>query len=330
MLNKLISNIALAKQTAKGQPATAPEYITPLVGSGAVAGVEPSVTIDEETGQVYAINAYVEEVASGFDVPVRAYPKTLGLLLYALMGTCASTSDTASGGNKHVFTVDPKDMSTPWLTLWGNIETEEVMSSDAKVGALKISFDGNKPLEVSATIAALGVKLGTPAKRPEGGVDMAGLKYFTPANCEVKVDVGGASLETKKITAFSLEMSRNIEPEYFSGSPLPGDLAMGKFEAKPSFTTKPDSLADFRKAVTGSVNGTDITPNVVEGSYSVKVTLDKWSLTIEAKRVPFKVSWPDSDAGGGAVEVELAADNQLGTTTEGPITITLINDVAKY
>ena len=72
MLNKLISDIAIAKQKAKGQPAAAPEYITPLAGSGAVAGVEPSVTVDEETGQVYAINAYVEEVASGFDAPVRS------------------------------------------------------------------------------------------------------------------------------------------------------------------------------------------------------------------------------------------------------------------
>lgn len=328
MLNKLISDIAIAKQKAKGQPATAPEYITPLAGSGAVAGVEPSVTVDEETGQVYAINAYVEEVASGFDAPVRAYPKTLGLLLLGIMGTVKSTQVSEGPNHSHVFTVDPKSQDTPWFTIWGNIEKEEIASTDAKLSELEISFEGNKPLECAATFAAIGVEFGK--KRPSGGTGMAGLKYFTPAGCEVKLDVAGQSLEARKITKFALKMSRNVEPEYFSGSPLPGDLAMGKFEAAPTFTVKPDDLADVRKANTGSAAGTAIGGDVVEGAFSVKLTQGDFSLLIEANRVPFKVAWPESDAGGGAVELEVSAENLLGTYEEGPLKVTLVNDVAKY
>lgn len=328
MLNKLISDIAIAKQKAKGQPAAAPEYITPLAGSGAVAGVEPSVTVDEETGQVYAINAYVEEVASGFDAPVRAYPKTLGLLLLGILGTVKSTQVAEGTNHTHVFTVDPKSQDTPWFTLWGNIEKEEIASTDAKLSELEISFEGNKPLECAATFAAIGVEFGK--KRPAGGTGMAGLKYFTPAGCEIKLDVAGQSLEARKITKFALKMSRNVEPEYFSGSPLPGDLAMGKFEAAPTFTLKPDSLADVRKANTGSASGTAIGGEVVEGAFSVKLTQGDFSLLIEANRVPFKVAWPESDAGGGAVELEVSAENLLGTYEEGPLKVTLVNDVAKY
>ena len=46
--------------------------------------------------------------------------------------------------------------------------------------------------------------------------------------------------------------------------------------------------------------------------------------------MPFKVAWPESDAGGGAVELEVSAwCNLLGTYEEGPLKVTLVNDVAK-
>lgn len=328
MLNKLISDIAIAKQKAKGTPATAPEYITPLAGSGAVAGVEPTVTVDEETGQSYAINAYVEEVASGFDAPVRAYPKTLGLLLLGIMGTV--TSSAKDGANEHIFTVDQKKQDTPWFTIWGNVENEEIASYDCKLSELEISFEGNKPLECAATFAALDVEFGK--KRPVGGVPMAGLKYFTPAGCEVKFNVAGTVPKVRSVTKFSLKMSRNVEPEYFCGSPLPRDLAMGRFEASPSIAFKPDNLKDVRAANTGAEDGARISGKLVEGSFSVliKGKDEHESLLIEAWRVPFKVAWPESDAGGGAVEIEISADSVLGSYGQSPIKFTLVNDVAKY
>lgn len=330
-LNKLISNLAIAEQTAQGTPATAPTYIVPLVGSGAVAGVSPTVTIDEETGQTYAINAYVEEVATGFDAPTRAYPPVLGLLLKGLLGTVKTTAAGDTGGlYKHVFTVSPTDMATPWCTIWGNMESDEVKTTDAKVGAIKISFEGNKPLEIATTYAALGASFGADAARPRGGTEMTGMKYLTPNGCEVSLDVAGASLEARKITKFELEMSRNVNPEYFSGSPLPGDLSMGKFEGKTTITVKPSNLDDFRKSITGKADGTTVLGDVVEGAFKVKVKQGDASLEIEASRVPFAVNWPESDAGGGAVELELAADNLLGTYEAGPITITLTNDVVSY
>ena len=330
MLNKLISSLGIAKQEAQGTPATAPAYVLPLAGSGAVAGIDPKVTIDEETGQSYAINSYVEEVASGFDSPVRAYPKALGLLLLGLFGSCVSTSGTKSGTFSHVFTVDPTDQAVPWFTLWGNIESESVRSHDAKVGALEISFDGNKPLEVAATFACLGLLMGSGAARPAGGVDMAGLKYLTPANCSFKFSAAGSALAEQKITKFDLKMSRNVSPEYFSGSPLPSDLSMGKFEAAPSITLKPSSLDDFRSAVTGSPSGTAVSADVVTGAYELTVNQGDFSMKIEGPIVPWKIAWPKSDASGGAVELEVSADNQLGTASAGPIKITLVNDIERY
>lgn len=330
MLNKLISSLAIARQTIQGTPATAPKYILPLAGSGAVAGVDPKVTIDDETGQSYAINAYVEEVASGFDAPVRAYPKAMGLLLYGLFGTCVTTEGTKSGTYSHEFTVDPVSQNVPWFTLWGNVENEYVRSHDAKVGSLELSFDGNKPLEIATTLACLGVLFGDGAKSPSGGSDMAGLKYFTPANCAFKMDAAGATLEARKVTKFGLKMTRNVSPEYFSGSPLPSELSMGKFEAAPSFTLKPDNLDDFRKSVTGSSDGTLVSADVITGSYELLLVQGDFSLKLEGFKVPWKIAWPKSDAGGGAVELEVSADNQLGTASESPIKVTLVNDIASY
>lgn len=330
MLNKLISSIGLARQTALGTEASAPKWISPLVGSGAVAGVEPSVSIDEETGQSYAINAYLEEISSSFDTPVRAYPKTLGELLYGLFGSVVTTPSADTGYYQHVFKVDPTDQNTPWYTIWGNIEDEYVRSRDAKVGTVEIKWDGNKPLEVDTTFACLNVLIGSTAVRPAGGTDMAGLDYLTPAGLSFKFSPAGSTLAATKITKFGLKMSRNVSPEYFSGSALPGNLSMGKFEAAPSFTLKPDDLSAFRAAITGSASGASVAESVVTGAYEAAVSVGKNSLKIEGPKVPFKISWPDSDASGGAVELAVAADNQLGSATVSPITITLINDVASY
>jgi len=330
MLNKLISSIGVARQTALGTVATTPTWVSPLVGSGAVAGVEPSVSIDEETGQSYAINAYLEEISSSFDTPVRAYPKTLGEFLYGLFGAVVTTAATTTGFYKHVFSVDATSQTTPWYTLWGNIESEYVRSSDAKVGAIEISWDGNKPLEAAITFACIGVLFGSEAARPTGGTDMAGLNYFTPAGLTFKFAPAGSTLVETKLTKFGLKLTRNVNPEYFSGSALPGDLSMGKFEAAPSFTLKPDDLSAFRTAITGSATGTAVAESVVTGAYEVNLTVGSNTLKISGPKVPFKISWPDSDASGGAVELEVSADNQLGTSSVSPITIELTNDVASY
>ncbi len=54
------------------------------------------------------------------------------------------------------------------------------------------------------------------------------------------------------------------------------------------------------------------------------------TLKIESPSVPFSVQWPSSDPQGGSVELELKADDSLGTASVSPITVTLTDDVTAY
>ena len=321
-INKLDSALGIAKQTVQGTPAAAPTIVVPLIG-GAVAGFDASKTVDPETGQVYSTNAFLDTIASGFDVSTRAYPEMLGISLMGVLGKCVTTG--AAAPFTHVFTPD-KD--TPWHTFWGYVGAQTVQSTDAKFDKLSISWSGNKPLDLQMTLAALGIEFDVPMT---GGVEVAGTKYFTPANGVFKISAhDGTPVETA-ITAFSAELSRDVSAEYYSGDPMPGDLSTGRFKAAPSITIKPSDLAAFKAAATGSPTGTTPSKTIVYGSYEVNLTIDAGTtLKIESPRVPFAVSWPESDPSGGAVELELKAEDSLGTATIMPITVTLTDSVTTY
>ncbi|NTU88611.1 MAG: hypothetical protein HGA54_01700 [Actinobacteria bacterium] len=325
-INKLIGNIAIAKQTAQGTPAAAPTFAHPLLG-GATAGFEATTKVDAETGQAYAVSAYLSEMAFGFSYDLRAYPAPIGLYLLGVLGTCVTTGTTPN--YTHVFTVDPTDMGLPHHTVWGNIGTEFVKSSDAMVDSVNLSWSANDPVKITATLAALNQAFG--ASLPAGGTDVAGTAYFTPASGTFKVAGSGAVTAAVDVTGFDITLARNLTAEYFSGSPAPGDLSIGRFKAGVKITIKPEDLALFRTVATGTSGGTAPATSIIKGAFDVTVQIDaNTSLQIVGTSVPWKCSWPSVDPSGGAVEIELSADDMLGSASVSPVTVTLKNAVASY
>lgn len=323
-LNKLLTDQAVAVQTAKGTAAAAPAYVFPLK-DGIAASFESKDTVDQETGQNYATAAYREEVAIGADCSLRAYPAVLGLLLYAALGADAVTGEIAP--YTHDFTVAD---TTPWLTLFPKTDTDFVKITDAKVDTLKIGWSKNEPLLVEAAFAGLSyAKL---SSRPSGGVDVSGTNYITPANGVFKVAGAGTSPVAVDITAFSLEIARGLSGVFCSGSPLPKSISMGRASFKPSITVMPENdLNLFWEIATGSALGTAPSTVTVKGSFEVTVQIDaSTSLTISADYVPWKCEYPGADPAGGEIELSLTADDILGTASASPVSIQLKNAVEEY
>lgn len=323
-LNSLLSDVALAKQTVKGTPATAPTYVMPLK-DGQAASFEPTDTVDEETGQNYATSAYREEVAVGSDFAMRAYPGPLGLLLYAALGGITTVGSAAP--YKHTFTVADR---TPWLTLWPKTDVDFVQINDAKLDQLTVSFSGNEPLLVESTFA--GLSFDKTGSRPAGGVNVAGLEYFTPASGVFKVAGAGSTPLEVAINNFSLAISRNLTSLFSSGTPLPSDLSLGRASFAPSITVRPeDDLSLFWEIATGSKLGTAPSTVTILGSFEIEVHIDdNTKLTLKADRVPWKCDYPGANPSGGAIELPLSADDILGNATTSPVSIELTNAVASY
>lgn len=141
-----IHELAFAKQSAKGTPATAATFRIPLVGGT----VRPQRTVEilEETGtsrvrtQSNVMRAAVE---GNPEYAVR--PDALGLLLYAVLGAKAVAG--AGDPYTHTFT---NAAEQPWLTFWRQLEnlkyekfvdckvTQLVLTSDNSVNGLRAAM----------------------------------------------------------------------------------------------------------------------------------------------------------------------------------------------
>jgi len=192
-----------------------------------------------------------------------------------------------------------------------------------------ISWNMNEPLLVNAVMGALTVAFN--GAIPTGGTDLIGASRFTPGGGTFKLSGHDASPAVVPITAFNITPSRELTPEYVSGSISPGDLTVNPLKCAVSATVKPDNLALYLAAITGAVDGNSPATTLVTGSLEMSLLIDaNTTLKIEAAKVPWSASWPDADPGGGSVELTLAADNLLGTTSVSPVKFTLIDQIATY
>lgn len=322
-VNKLSSALSLGKQTAKGTPAPAPLYRTPLKG-GNPFNPEITVTIDEETGQDWASNAFREKVTIAGDVSLRGRAKLLGLLLLGALGIDTVTGEAAP--YTHTFSAGPQ---TPWYTLWSELEQEIVQIQDARVESLTISFSENQPLEISVNYQAMGAK--RIASIPVGGEDISADPMFTPAAGTFLASGYDANPVPVRIKQFSLEIARNPQVDHFSGSVLPGDIGLGRATFKPQITIVPEeNMDDFWAMASGDPKGTDIVETMVTGAFDFTLKIDEGvTLQLKADSVPWSTSYPEADPSGGNAEIEYSADDMLGKG-KSPIEIVLKNDVASY
>ena len=324
-IQKRIAFFGISKQTAKGAAAAAATF-----GLGTLGGSLLVVGIDQESDQItYSGTQRISPdenrlgINPGAGVRTRAYPRSIGLLLFGSLGAIATTG---VGPYSHVIT---PAATLPYLTAFTKLGTSEYARvPDCKVDSLRLSWSERSPLEIEATLLAISAELGAAAWTITN--DESAQPKFAPPGGTFKVDAAAGTPIVAKITGGEITIANAISGITLSASLYPDDVYEGEHTFDVSLTLMPDDFAEWRKAVTGTGTGTAPANVPIFGSFETKFQIDaNTHLTLAASRVAFFPDFPDADPGGGPVELVLPGRAKQPATGNA-FTATLSNFVVSY
>lgn len=321
-LNAALARLGIAKQTAKGTPNTTPTYQLGVT-DGAVLGADLSQSPVELTqaNSLVPPHAFRESVVPGAELSVLLHPKSIGLPLFAALGS--QTVAGASPPFTHTFT---PSTALPYLTVTGDLAGVVHRMSDCKVDKLTISWDATSSpvakIGVVGTTLAYGVTFGTPT------TDDSRAPFLIAAGGVFQVDTGSTTPANANITAGEITLDNALSTLLVSNSVAPADVVEGTKKYSVKLTIATDDISEWRKILTGSSGGTTTSATPVIGSFSVKFVLDaNTDLQVTANRVAFVADFPDVDTGGGFVTIDVEG-TILQPTTGDAISVVLRNDVS--
>jgi len=294
-----------------------PTVITTTAPHGQGSSGTKQVTIAGHTGSTPAVSgAYTATMtgASTFTVPVNV---TVG-------GTGGTVTFPATSYT-HTLTLGE---ATPYLTAF-ELKGDDtiVIVQDCKVDELALSWDGNKPVELSTKLIGTVLSFGAAAWTPVNN-EMDTTTYFTPSGGIFEIDVDGSTLVSATVVAGSVTIKRATEAQFYSGDIEAGDVAEGFCEPEVSLTIVPEDLAEWRTIITGTPAGTTVGSVPVYGSFSLQFACGSNTLTLSAAKVAFMCELVDADPAGGAAKLELAGVCYRSGAT--PVTAVLTNLIASY
>lgn len=313
MIQDRVSLVAFSKQTALSSAAASGDYQIG-VNSGAIANIE----INEEDFPITWSSRLLEGHDRGTTVPGTAFetlamPKTIGLLLAAVLG---AESFSAGSPNTHVFTAG---VELPYVTFFAVRGTEKYKVGDCRISELELSWENTKALVVKITAMGCTYEFVTDygvqtSERPKDGVlkGAGGTFQIDGANAVIK---GG-----------SIKISNNCEAQHGSASPLPVDVFPATQTVEVSLTILPNDMTLFRKAVTGTTNGTTVSAVPVYGTVDCSWRVDaNNALVFDGNDIKFMVDFGDVKAEGGPVELSL--EGAIANRSATPFSFTLTNSV---
>lgn len=322
MLQRRISKIGLAKQSAKGAAATAATYAAGVT-DGSILKVDPTendlaLTWSNRTVQGHDRVA----VKPGMTYGLVATPSLIGLLLYAALG-----ADAVTGAGPYTHVLTPA-ADLPYLTGFGTLDTTQFSKVvDCKVNTLELSWD---------LAGALKAKVDMPGLTPS----FLGVAY-TETNQELIASVGyldaaGGTFNVEgaaaQITGGSVKIDNHLDQIVLSAAVTPNEVFPGQRDITYSLKIVPQDMALFREVVFGASTAGALS-GVATSPYYGAVDL-KWlsganSVEITSPHCKFAVAFPDSNPAGGPAEVTLEAV-VTQPTSGADTTATVINSVATY
>lgn len=321
-MNVALSAAGRAKQTAKGAIAANP---TSWFGaSGKLVPFDVEQGADEiPTGLAAGTGEFRDSVAVGGDWTSRAFPLSIGEALLAVLGNVQTTG--AEAPYTHVFTLGD---AIPYFTIFGQLDNERRAAGDCKLDELQFKFDGNKPIETNETWGGCVPSFPTAITIP--GADERLSAYFSGGRGQYKVTVLGDTPIPAKALNGTLVLKRAIAGDIIAGTIVPDDVHEGSLVAEVEMAIRVPNLEAKRTILTGSPSGTEVTPDVVYGSFEWLFTLGAASLKFEAPRVPFNADDPEGDAKGGPATLTLKGGLYIPAGSTTNLTATLVNTRAEY
>lgn len=293
---------ALAKQSAKGSPASAPTLKMHMSGSPSLGPTK--------TRARFAMTDSGRDIGAGYtssmgvqgDVPLYLHPDGFALLAYLALG---ANADSGSSPN-YTHTATPAN-DVPWFTCWAVAANGTIVEryDDCKLDSLRIEGSAGQPLQ--ATLSIIGITynfLGADtALAPLGSTP-----YLYPEF------LGQFTIDSvpQRLHRFSIGVDNGLS-QYQADGYLPADIDPGGRTVTCSFATRftgPTAFPDYRTFFYGSPSGT--TPSAAVGTHSFTAKLVRDANTSVEFQMP-QVTWasvprPQPDPGGAPIEVEVAVE----------------------
>lgn len=323
-IQKITAINGVAKQASKGTIAANPSFAHGLTG-GSPISIEPSQSMLEVTsGKRVSYNVYRDSSVNGTGVETMSYLKSLGLYLLGALGT-----DTVTGTGPYLHTYSTGDL--PYLSFFTKgIDTTIQGLRDCKIDELSLKWDGSKPVELS--VKALGTVFSYPSTFTATTDETGSESFLVPLGGSFQIDVLGSTLVSARVVGGELTIKNNVSAIDPSSAVEADDVFEGIQEHSLKLTIVPDSLAEFRKVITGGAAGTSVATVAPTGSVSLqfKENNGAGTLTVTGSKVAFMTSFPDADPKGGAVEIELAGEAVMPAGGTAPLVYALSNQQASY
>ena len=323
--------VGIAKQAAKGTPADNAWYAHALTGGKPIA-VSVDQGPDEVTSGTRSRTAAIRKGVSPSlgSFTTHAYMRSLGLYLLGVYGSVVDAG--IAGAYTHTYSTGD---TLPYLTAWGLLDTEYQQVSDIKINEFGLSWDGPGPAQMS--VAGPGcdvIPYITPAwTLPAGSNNENGSQAFLiPTGGTFEISAADDTPATALISGGDIKISNDLEAIPSSATLSPGDQGekMQAFEA--TLKVVPDDLDLWRFILTGSATGTAVQETPAYGSFNLEFEehgVGTGKLVQRAHKVAFMCDFPDVDAGGGHVEIDMAGVCYYDGTN-CPIVSTLTNAVQYY
>lgn len=323
-IQKITAISGVAKQASKGTIAANPTFAHGLTG-GSPISVEPSQSALEVTaGKRASYNVVRDASVNGATIQAPGYLKSIGLWLLGALGT-----DTVSGTGPYVHTYSTSDL--PYLSVFAKgIDSTIEGIRDCKVDELSLKWDGSKPVDL--TVKTVGTVFSYPATFTPTTDETGSESFLVPIGGSFQIDVLGSTLASARVVGGELTIKNNVAGIDPSSAVEADDVWEGIQEHSLKLTIIPDSLAEFRKTVTGGASGTSVATVAPTGSVSLtfKENNGTGQLVVTGSKVAFMTSFPDADPKGGAVQIELAGMAVMPAGGTAPLVYALTNAQASY
>jgi hypothetical protein len=340
------SFIGLAKQTAEGTPnVTDAEFQYMLFSRGAFGPNNIFLPLPPEVGGGAMQRSVVKVgVNSGGGADFIPRPQTLGHLLYGVTGAVSTTADTPTTGfHTHEFTLSSADeFSAPWYTYRfapGNIWGEQYQ--DCRTNLLALNFAGANFLT-----GTLGMVGGLPAKVSPAAwsaptyID-GGPQFLSPVS---DIELPTATDLSVLSGSFVASSVIPLDEQYVVGkySPEGLDIVHRTFVLNLAVKISDDTL--YTKMMYDPASGSAWTASIFrEADIKLEFLSDVTNMKLLIEANGANQASGDANIYWSAQPLALRAQRQIvmavtgmftatdwATYTDGPIKITLVNDLASY
>lgn len=305
---------------------TAPTFDFPASASS--AGIDAAVNNEAvrvtNGARDTTVGRYITGTDSTASVTTLAFPKAVGMMLYAALGT----DEVSRVGQTDYYTHDiTMAQALPELNFFQQVGSSSAAMqklAKAKVSSLNISAEGVTPPAI--TMEMTGTEATWLATTTWSGPGHAMDEWFTSAGATVLLALSGSEPGAVPayiaLNSFECTIDSPITAMRKFGSVSASEVADGACTVSLNLSGSTSDTVVYRYVKSGSATGTSVSSTILTGSLQITfphISDDDQSLVLKFPAIPWNCEALNVDVEGGPFDLTLSTDGAIaddGTSIE--------------